>query len=45
MRSASNKFPKNFHPVGTSKKLMFNLAQTWSKAPEVGILRAAPEIL
>jgi hypothetical protein len=31
-----------FHPVGTSKKGMFNLLATRSRALEVGMLRATP---
>ena len=40
--SASIRLPKNFQPVGTSKKGTLSLSATLSRAPEVGIERATP---
>jgi hypothetical protein len=38
----SIRFPKNFHPVGTSKNERLSFAATRSSAPLVGIERASP---
>uniref|UniRef100_A0A7C9CDK9 Uncharacterized protein n=1 Tax=Opuntia streptacantha TaxID=393608 RepID=A0A7C9CDK9_OPUST len=38
------RLPKNFQPVGTSKKGSFNFSATRSSAPLVGIDRAKPLI-
>ena len=42
--SVSIKFPKNFQPVGVSYNLIPSFFVTLSRAPDVGILRAAPLI-
>lgn len=40
----SIRFPKNFHPVGVSYRLIPSFLATLSRAPDVGMLLAAPLI-